>query len=145
MALHIVKLCVGVDRVEQLVEWQVERAKRAKKDPSLPPLSHVTRMTPKRKEEILDGGSLYWVIKGVIQVRQGILDLDRFDDEDGISRCRIVFDPKLVPTVHQPKRPFQGWRYLTGEDAPRDLSDLPTGSRQMPADMQAELIALGLL
>lgn len=145
MALHLIKLCVGVDKVEQLVEWQAERALRAVIDLSLPPLGHVTRMTPKRRDELLDGGSLYWVIKSVVQVRQRLIDIVRFDDADGISRCRLVFDPELVVTERQPRRPFQGWRYLRGEDAPRDLRDLPKGEGEMPAEMREELAALGLL
>jgi hypothetical protein len=145
VALHLIKLCVGVERLEQLVEWQHRRHELAQSDSSLPPLSHVTRMMPKRKEELLDGGSLYWVIKGVIQVRQRLLDLERFIDEEGISRCRMVFDPALVPTVHRPKRPFQGWRYLKSEDAPRDLKDLGKGAASMSPEMQAELVELGLI
>ena len=145
MALHLIKLCVGVDKVEQLVEWQEDRALRAAKDPSLPPLGHVTRMMPKRRDELLDGGSLYWVIKSVVQVRQRLIDIVRFDDVDGISRCRLVFDPELVVTERQPRRPFQGWRYLRAQDAPRDLRDVPKGEGEMPAEMREELAALGLL
>ncbi|TNE40559.1 MAG: DUF1489 family protein [Alphaproteobacteria bacterium] len=145
MSLHLIKLCVGVDRLEQLQDWQRRRAAAAARDPAHPPLSHVTRMTPRRREEVLAGGSLFWVIKGVIQVRQRILDLNSFDDEDGISRCRIVLDDALVPTVHQPKRPFQGWRYLKPEDAPKDLKDGGMGGEDLPSEMRAELSELGLL
>jgi hypothetical protein len=145
VTLHLIKLCVGVEHLEQLVEWQHRRHELAQSDPTLPPLSHVTRMMPKRKEELLDGGSLYWVIKGVIQVRQGLLDLERFTDEEGISRCRMVLDPALVPTMHQPKRPFQGWRYLKDEEAPRDLKELGKGAASMSPEMQAELAELGLI
>jgi hypothetical protein len=143
--LHLIKLCVGVDKVEQLAAWQEDRARRAAKDPSFPPLGHVTRMTPRRRDELLDGGSLYWVIKGVIQVRQRLIDIVRFDDDDGISRCRLVFDPELVLTERQPKRPFQGWRYLKAQDAPRDLDNVPKGEQELSAEMREELATLGLL
>ncbi|TNE56880.1 MAG: DUF1489 family protein [Alphaproteobacteria bacterium] len=145
MTLHLIKLCVGVDRLEQLQDWQRRRALAAAQNPDHPPLSHVTRMTPRRRDDVLGGGSLYWVIKGVIQVRQKILDLDTFDDDEGISRCRIVLDDNLVPTAHQPKRPFQGWRYLKPEDAPRDLDSVAPGAQDLPPEMRAELSELGLL
>ena len=79
MVVHLVKLCVGVDRVEQLVEWQQMRREAREADPSLPPIGHVTRMTPKRKDEIVAGGSLYWVIKGEILVRQRITEIAVYD------------------------------------------------------------------
>ena len=145
MSLHLIKLCVGVEHLEQLQEWQKRRSEAARIDAGVPPLSHVTRMSPRRREEVLDGGSLYWVIKGSVQVRQRILDLDQFVDEEGISRCRIVLDEELVPTLHQPRRPFQGWRYLKAEDCPKDLSDVAAGGGELPAELQAELSELGLL
>ncbi len=58
MALHIIKLCVGVDSLQDLRDWRASRAAAG----------HAaicsTRMAPKRAAEILDGGSLYWVIRG---------------------------------------------------------------------------------
>lgn len=145
MSLHLIKLCVGVDRLEDLQEWQKRRAAAARKDPSMPPLSHVTRMSPRRKDEVLGGGSLYWVIKGAVQARQRILDLETFDDDEGISRCRIVLDEVLVPTAHQPRRPFQGWRYLKAEDVPKDLAEIGGEGEDLPPELQAELSELGLL
>ena len=136
MALHILKLCVGVDTLQELADWQAARLKQMKGPRKL--LSHVTRMTPKRRDEILDGGSLYWVIKGQIAARQPIVDL-RPAVKNGHPSCAIVYEPALVPVARRLHRPFQGWRYLKADDAPPDL---PGG---MSGELGAELAALGLL
>lgn len=145
MSVHLVKLCVGVDAVEELAAWQQHRLEvlRAEGKPEL--FNHVTRMMPKRRDELTDGGSLYWVIKGHIQVRQPLVDIDPFKDADGIKRCRLIYSPDLILTAPQPRRPFQGWRYLKVEDAPRDIGVFKTGSDIVPAEMKAELMELGLL
>ena len=101
MTLHILKLCVGCESVEDLADWQAERARLL---PGHLP-RHVTRMWPKQAEAVLDGGSLYWVIKGSVQVRQRILRLDPVEGEDGITRCALVLDPELVRTEPAPRRP----------------------------------------
>nr|WP_237217922.1 DUF1489 domain-containing protein [Ruegeria lacuscaerulensis] len=106
---------------------------------------HVTRMWPKREAEILNGGSIYWVIKGVIQCRQRILRLDEVRGEDGIRRCAIVLDPRVHRTQTALKRPFQGWRYLKPEDTP---ADLPEGREQddaLPDDLNRALAEIGVL
>lgn len=138
MALHILKLCVGVSDIQELEEWQTRRLRTAGK------IWHITRMLPRRADEIVSGGSLYWVVKGMVAVRQRIIEIEPIRDEDGISRCKFIFDKELVPVSPQPRRPFQGWRYLTGEDAPRDL---PRGTmaHDMPEKMRNELAELGLL
>ncbi len=136
MALHILKLCVGVDTLQELADWQAARLKQMKGPRKL--LSHVTRMTPKRRDEILDGGSLYWVIKGQIAARQPIVDL-RPAVKNGHPSCAIVYEPALIPVARRLHRPFQGWRYLKADDAPPDL---PGG---MSGELGAELAALGLL
>lgn len=117
----MIKLCVGVDNVEDLAEWQDKRVKeRAKKGKSPNPF-HDTRMTPKRAEEMLAGGSLYWVIKNHIVVRQKLIGFEEVKDKDGKTMCRIHLDPELVRTKSRKKRPFQGWRYLEPGDAPADV------------------------
>ena len=121
MALHMIKLCVGVDTVDELSEWQVKRAKeRAKKGKPANPF-HDTRMTPKRAEEMLAGGSLYWVIKNHIIVRQKLIGFEAVKDKDSKAMCRVHLDPELVRTKSRRKRPFQGWRYLEPGDAPPDV------------------------
>ncbi len=145
MTVHLVKLCVGVDRMEQMFEWVAMRHAQHAEDPSSPPPGHVTRMTPKRKDELLAGGSLYWVIQGQIQIRQKLLDIVQFTDNEGIGRCRLVLDAEVVPTRWQPKRPFQGWRYLKAEEAPPDFADIAKSSGDLPEDMRKELSELGLL
>ena len=138
MALHLLKLCVGVSEVSELVDWQQRRLRENSR------IFHVTRMIPRRRDEVLDGGSLYWVIRAMITVRQQIIDIEPFTDIDGINRCRLVFDPELVLVKPVPRRAFQGWRYLKDEDAPADLSKL-AGDADLPAKMRLELAELGLL
>lgn len=143
-SLHLIKLCVGVDNVASLAEWQAYRTAQRAAAGEGTDLYHRTRQMPRRREELLDGGSMYWVIKGVIQVRQRILDLREAQCQDGIRRCDIVLDPELVPTRPRPRRAFQGWRYLSGEDAPRDLTGREAEVHELPEKMRAELIELGL-
>jgi hypothetical protein len=138
MTLHIIKLCVGVSEVPELVDWQEKRLRQTKR------VYHVTRMQPKRAAEVLDGGSLYWIIRGLTTVRQRIIAIEPFRDDDGIDRCKLVFDPALVLVKPQPRRAFQGWRYLEPADAPPDLRR-GKGSSDLPPKLRAELAELGLL
>ena len=146
MTLHIIKLCVGCTSIEDLRQWQEEKLATARKERRAARLWHRTRMFPKRGDEIIGQGSLYWVIKAVVQVRQPILDLAPVTGEDGISRCDIILSPELVPVRPVPRRAFQGWRYLPAEDAPADLAGGASGAiARLPEAMRAELVALGLL
>lgn len=145
MALHLLKLCVGADTIEDLRDWVSERSLVAIAAGLEPHSTHVTRMIPKRDRELLDGGSLYWVIKGQVQARQRLLDIEAFTDADGISRCRLLLGPEVIETEFQPRRAFQGWRYLKEEDAPRDLRALGEGAADLPIELRWELAELGLL
>ncbi len=145
MTLHLVKLCVGCDAIEDLEEWIAHRLKEARRAGKKPEHFHITRMTPKRAEDLLDGGSLYWVIRGNVQVRQRLLGVVPFRDGEGIQRCRLVLEPKTIATEWQPRRAFQGWRYLKAEEAPRDLGDARAGLRQLPPELRRDLADLGLL
>lgn len=138
MALHLLKLCVGVDQVDQLQGYQAARLARGER------LVHVTRHRPKRAEEVLDGGSLYWVIKRRIAVRQRIVGLEPVEGEDGVRRCAIILHPDLVRTVPHPRRPHQGWRYFVEEDAPADLPAGESGA-DFPATLVSDLRDLGLI
>ena len=143
MAINIIKLSVGAASLDDLVAWQQHqqvRRRALKMDPR--PVCD-TRMTPKRAAEVTAGGSLYWVIKGVILVRQSIEDITTFDDETGRSRCEFVLNPTLIKTAPQRRKAFQGWRYLETKDAPVDLS-VATGGWALPEDLRAELIELGV-
>lgn len=106
---------------------------------------HTTRMMPTRAAEILDGGSLYWVVKGSVQCRQAITAIRPYTDAEGIGRCRLVLDPQVVRTEWQPRRAFQGWRYLKPEDAPADLGADRAALAEMPPKLRRELAELGLL
>jgi hypothetical protein len=137
MTLNLLKLCVGVAEVDELIDWQRRRLKAERK------LYHTTRMIPRRREELLDGGSLYWVIKGQVQCRQRLTHIVPFTDDEGIGRCRLMLDREIVLTRSQPRRAFQGWRYLVPADAPADLAAGDVAG--LPPEMRAELAELGLL
>ncbi len=145
MPLHLIKLCVGCDSVADLEDWIKQKLKDKKKRGAKPEHIHTTRMVPKRAEELNSGGSLFWVIRGQIAVRERILDIRPFTDKDGINRCRVVLDGKLVLVEPRPRSAFQGWRYLEAKDAPRDLSRAAPGAARMPEQMRRDLQHLGLL
>lgn len=138
MPLHLMKLCVGVTEIEELESW-VRDCRKGRDS-----LDHVTRMFPKRRDEILPGGSLYWVIRGMILCRQPIAALEPVKCADGIARCRIVFRPQIVPVRPVPRRAFQGWRYLEEQDAPPDLPKARRGEG-LSDRMRRDLAELGLL
>lgn len=140
--IHLIKLCVGVKTVDELIAHRdfLRETGRGRRDGLH---VHRTRMSPKRKEELLDGGSIYWVMSGKISARQRIVDLVEATDHEGKSCCDIVMDPEIYRTVPRPKRPFQGWRYLKPEDAPQDVSQ--SDGEDLPPELAAELDALGLL
>ncbi|MBM3567890.1 MAG: DUF1489 family protein [Alphaproteobacteria bacterium] len=137
MTLHLIKLCVGVDRIDELARFQRQRKKK------LGRVVHWTTMMPKRVEELLDGGSLYWVIKGAVTVRQRLIGIERVPN--GPKRVALVLSPRLVRTMPQPRRPHQGWRYLDPADAPADLPARMKNAKGLPPKMLRELAELGLL
>ncbi|MCP9630372.1 DUF1489 domain-containing protein [Rhodopseudomonas palustris] len=145
MALHMIKLAVGCDSVKELTSRVAERARLAKAQGLPRQHVHVTRMVPKRDAELLDGGSLYWVIRGEIAARTRLIGIEPFRDSEGIARCRLIMEPKVVPVSPRPMRPFQGWRYLTAADAPPDLGKAAESIAAMPEPMRRELRELGLL
>jgi hypothetical protein len=146
MPLHLIKLCVGCDSVKDLKEWVAERMRAARKKGQAVRHVHVTRMTPKRVEEILAGGSLYWVIRGEIAAREKLIAIEPFRDKDGIGRCRLVMQPKVIALSPRPMRPFQGWRYFDADAAPPDLAkSAVSGVAAMPEPLRRELRDLGLL
>ncbi len=144
MTLHLIKLCVGAESLEDLAQWQTRRLAELKRKRRTPELVHVTRQTPKRADELLDGGSLYWVIRGYIAVRQRFIDIRPARAQDGIPRCALVYDPELVPTLRRAHRPFQGWRYFKPQDAPPDARSF-RGGKGLPEDLRTELAELGIL
>ncbi len=144
MALHLVKLCVGVETVEDLAGWiEVEEAFNRARGREFRQ-KHTTRMIPRRAAELLDGGSLYWVIKGNVQVRQRLLAITPFRDPEGIERCNLELDRELVLTSWQPRRAFQGWRYLDASDVPPDMAN-GAAIADLPPALRIELSQLGLL
>jgi hypothetical protein len=145
MSIHLIKLCVGIESVSHLSERQRFRLKQAKAESRIGELFHRTRQMPRRGEELLDGGSIYWVIKGVVLVRQKVLDLREVRGDDGIKRCDVILDHQLVPTRPHPRRAFQGWRYLSLEDAPKDLGLSGSDIDELPEKMRYELVELGLI
>jgi hypothetical protein len=139
--LHLTKLAVGVRDIDHLRALQVDRAK------ANPPLRHRTRNFPRRRDEVLDGGSMYWVISGSLLARQRILDIIEDRRDDGTACSGLILDPDLVPLAGRPTKPFQGWRYLQPDEAPPDLPDMGAvlGIDALPAGLRRELRALCLL
>jgi len=145
MTLHLVKLCVGVDSISDLKERIAQRGHEKRDKKQRPEHIHTTRMMPTRKDEILDGGSLYWVIRGEIACREKLIDFRPFVDKEGIKRCRIVMDGKVIPVLPKPRAAFQGWRYLPVGEAPPDLHKSGKGLTELPENLRRELRELGLL
>ena len=145
MTLHLIKLCVGVETVQDLAGWQAERLKRLKREGKTAELCHRTLQTPRRRDEVLDGGSLYWVIKGYVLVRQRVIDLRPDVKDEGTACCGIVLDAELVTTRAHPRRAFQGWRYLDADDAPKDVEVMDAGDDAMPRAMREDLRELRLI
>lgn len=141
MSVNLIKLCVGAATVDDLIAWREDRKMRGLGRPDGFNV-HRTRMMPKRRDEIIGKGSLYWVIGGVIRCRQLIVDLESTTDDEGKSHCNILMDAEIIMTVPQPKRPFQGWRYLAKKDAPDDLN---VGTHEESTVMVEELARLGLI
>ncbi len=139
-SVHLLKLSVGSASIEQMAEWQRRRSAQRRDGRYY----HITRMWPKREAELLDGGSLYWVIQGVILARQRITGFEELVGEDGIRRCAIFLDPEIVRTEATPKRPFQGWRYLAPEDAPADLAAGRQRDESLPPALEAALAEIGV-
>ena len=144
MALHLIKLCVGCDSIEDLQSWIEQRLaeRRARGEP--PEHIHTTRQVPKRRDELLASGSLYWVIRGFVPVRQRLVDIRPIVDREGVPRRHFLVEAKLVATLPQPYRPFQGWRYLEPKHVPADLAGASTGD-ELPPHIWRELAELGLL
>ncbi|MCC6864133.1 MAG: DUF1489 domain-containing protein [Rhodobacteraceae bacterium] len=138
--VNILKLCVGADSVEDLIDWQKVHAHSWPKDCAL----HITRMWPKREIEVLAGGSLFWVFRGVILARQRIVGLKRIDGTDGIQRCAFVLDAEVIRTEAVTRRPFQGWRYLDPAESPRDLSKGRALEDALPPSLVLAFSEIGL-
>jgi hypothetical protein len=138
--INILKLCVGADSVEDLVDWQNSQRPRWPAGCAI----HVTRMWPKREAEVTGGGSLYWVIKGVVLARQRILRLEEVSGSDGIRRCALVLDAEVIRTEGAARRPFQGWRYLDPAESPRDLVKGREREEALPEGMALALAEMGL-
>ncbi len=131
--VHLIKLCVGAKDPQTLKSYQ---------DSKSSPLFHVTRMWPKRSDELKAGGSLYWVMSGEIRARQSIIDFEEVVVQDGIRRCKIIYDRELVLVAPTPRRPFQGWRYLADEQAPPDLGNIDDSD--LPDSLAVALSMIGL-
>ena len=145
MALHLIKLCVGCDSVRELEGWIKQKLKDKRRRGEKAEHIHRTRMVPKRADELTDGGSLFWVIRGEVMCRQRIRAVRPFRDKDGIGRCGLVLEPKVVLVTPRPYRAFQGWRYLASADAPPDLDRAAPGAAAMPEKLRRELRELGLM
>ncbi len=139
--VHLLKVCVGTQSVESLAQFQAARRRSA----GLPSPEHMTRSRPRRSDEILNGGSLYWVIRGLIMARQRILALDQRRCSDGITRCAIILSQQIIRTQNVPRRPFQGWRYLEPHSAPSDIGDMAESEQTLPPAIESQLDQFGVI
>ncbi|MGE0253700.1 MAG: DUF1489 family protein [Alphaproteobacteria bacterium] len=147
MPVHLIKLAVGVDSVDALVDRQRQRREERVAAGGPDRIQVLTRNAPRRLDEALDGGSLYWVVKGSVLVRQRLLAIEQVSLGEGGRRTALVLDPDLVRTRPRRMRPFQGWRYLEAADVPPDLrrGESAEDTDEPPPAMAAELRELGLL
>lgn len=145
MPLHLIKLAVGIDTVEQLQVRQTQRLRAARRDDPSARLRILTRNMPRRAGEVVDGGSLYWVVRGQICVRQAIVAIETVEANAEGRHCAIYLDPELVRTVTRRSRPFQGWRYFEADNAPSDIAGRADMAHEPPPEMAAELRELGLI
>ena len=136
MTVHLKKLSVGSASIGDLREVQAQRIANVGR------LVHITRNRPRRVEELLDGGSIYWIIKGVMTARQAIIDFVEAERADGSPACGIVLSPEIVTVAPTRMRIFQGWRYLEVADAPIDIGT--DNDENMPSEFVAELRELGI-
>jgi hypothetical protein len=146
MTVHILRRAFHIDSLDVLIQTQKQRieAEHAAGRPGL--LYQRMRSTPTRQAEVLDGGSIYWAIKGYLRARQSILEIETRMDSEGRKRCFLRLDPQVIPTVMIPAKPRRGWRYLEMEDAPADQTETANGDgEELPPELAAELRALGLL
>ena len=146
MTVHLLKLCVGIEDVDHLVRVQQTRMATASANSQTGVIRHITRNTPRRANQLLDGGSMYWVIRRVITVRQPIIGIESLEKEDGRPACVISLENKHIRTIPRRHRAFQGWRYLSNDDIPGDLNDNQLSvDTELPLEMSLELRELGLL
>jgi hypothetical protein len=149
MTVHLLKMAVGIESLSQLKAVQKARLAQARAAGKRPAkLCHYTCYAPKRAEEIVRGGSIYWIIGRQIRARQRIRAIEQATRETGAPCCALVLDRTLVMVEPVNRRPHQGWRYLEASDAPPDLSNPGRAGEitgDLPPDLLAELRALGLL
>ena len=145
MTLNLIKLCVGIESVGHLAEVQAGRLEAARRRGEPEVLRHLTRNAPREREALLDGGSLYWVIRGFVRVRQRLVAIEKATNAEGAPRCALVYDPEHIRTEWRSQRPFQGWRYLKPQDAPPDAKPGAWDADHLPTEMAIELRELGLL
>jgi len=143
--INLLKLSVGTEGIDTLADWQKTVIARNSAAGLGAVVTHTTRMWPRREGELLAGGSIYWVIRGLVQCRQRITGLEERIGPDGIRRCAVVLDPHLIQTISQPRRPFQGWRYLKPEDAPQDIGPWTEGAETLPPEIASALNAFGVV
>ena len=139
--VNLIKLSVGTESVEDLIAWQRHRSSQIEDGNYY----HVTRMWPKREAEVLNGGSIYWVIKGEVQARQRVKEFRERIGQDGIRRCALMLDPEVIRVTPSLKRPFQGWRYLEQKDEPMDLPEGRENEAAIPTELNKALAEIGVL
>lgn len=143
MTVNLLKIAAGISSMSDLIERFDAYGNHDPDHGFIVPI--MTRNVPRQKQALLDGGSIYWIIKGKISARSRILDLREGEDADGRRLCRIIIAADLQCVMPTKRRGFQGWRYLQVADAPPDVDIMPTDTGGQDIEMAAELKELGLL
>lgn len=138
MTYNLKKIAVGIDSIDRLhIRQQMIKSSYGK-------IIHTTRNMPKQKDDLIDNGSMFWIIKRNILVRQKILNIETVIRDDGSKGCEIELDEDLIKVIPTPMKPFQGWRYYMASDIPPDLNVSNIESEDLPENINSELIKLGL-
>ena len=143
MTVHLLRVGVGIEDIAHLRRVLARNTETGAD--GRPWVTVTTRFTPRRAADVLDGGSLYWIIKRQVRARQAVLAIETIVGEGGKPRCAFRLSPELVLTEPQPRRPHQGWRYYPPEDAPPDLAPSDGDLADMPDEMRGALRELGLI
>ena len=145
MTINLIKISVGIEDIDHLKRRQEQSISNAISSGVVPEIVHYTRNTPRRANEWLQGGSIYWVIKRFIRVRQLIKDIRQVNGPKGKKSCAIILEPGIIRTEIKKFRVFQGWRYFPLNDAPADLPISSISDNDFPEDLVNDLKELGLI
>ena len=145
MYANFLRTGVGVESIEHL--YEIQHGHRQIKFNGENHAYLFTRRTPTRANDLINGGSVYWIIKRQICARQTIADIQTLKDEDDKPFCHVIMNQQIYLTQPVAHKHIQGWRYLSPEKAPKDIGLFTPNNRpdDIPPELAAELAEAGLL